>query len=230
MNNILYKNLLLAKEELKIKNKTGIYQLVNLVNGKTYIGSSMDLNRRLNEYLNTSYIARNLKKGNSSIMNALLKYGYINFGVKILEIIEFEPNHSIIEKKKIILDKEQYFLDLIKPEYNINKTAGSNLGRIFSDKVRKKMSLAKIGKPGNKKGAILSEETKALMKKNSAKASKIIMLNQNDEILANFKTIQEASEISGVSRNRISRCARGIRKQIIEKGKVYKFKYTINSD
>jgi group I intron endonuclease len=107
MNNTLYKNLLLAKEylNLKIKNKTGIYQLVNLINGKTYVGSSIDLNRRLNEYLNPFYLTRNLKKGNSAIMNAILKYGYINFGIKILEFIEFNSKLSKSERKFIIINK-----------------------------------------------------------------------------------------------------------------------------
>lgn len=80
MNNTIHKNLYLAiKKELKLnqdKNKAGIYQLVNLVNLKTYVGSSVNLNRRLNEYLNPLYIARNLKKGNSALLNALLKYGF----------------------------------------------------------------------------------------------------------------------------------------------------------
>ena len=140
MNNTLYKNLHLAKEELKIniKNKTGIYQLVNLINGKTYVGSSIDLNRRLNEYLNPLYLNRNLEKGNSAIINALLKYGYINFGFRILESIEFESNLSKSERKNITLTKEQYYIDLIKPDYNINLTAGSNFGRIYSEEVKQK--------------------------------------------------------------------------------------------
>ena len=60
-------------------NKSGIYQIINLINGKTYIGSSVNLERRLNEYLNPLYISRNLKKGNSQILKSLLKYYYINF-------------------------------------------------------------------------------------------------------------------------------------------------------
>jgi len=52
------------------------------------------------------------------------------------------------------------------------------------------------------------------------------MLNENNEILATFNSIQIAPEETGISRNRISRCARGIRKSIIEKGKIYKFEYT----
>lgn len=227
MKNKIYTNLYLALEELKIniKNKTGVYQLVNLINNKTYVGSSINLSRRIKEYLNPLYITRNLKKGNSAILNAILKYGYKNFGIRILEIIEIKSNLSQSEKKMTILAKEQYFINLIKPEYNINLTAGSNLGRIYSEKVKLKMSLAKKGKPGNKKGAILSKESRALFRKKSGKALGIIMLNENNEILATFNSIQIASEETGISRNRISRCARGIRKKIIEKGKFYKFEY-----
>lgn len=216
------------KEDLNISvfdGAAGIYQLVNLVNDKSYIGSSVNLKRRIKEYLNPLYIRRNLEKGNSIIMHAILKYGYANFGIRILETITFEAEDSKSDRRSIILAREQYFLDLIKPEYNINKLAGSNQGRIYSEEVRKKMSLAKKGKPGNKKGAILSEEVKALMKENSGRTSGIIMLNENNEVLAKFKSIQIASEVTGISRNRISRCARKIRKQIIEKGKIYKFEY-----
>jgi len=228
MKNILYKNLSLAKENLKlsIKNKTGIYQLVNLINGKSYVGSSVNLNRRLNEYLNPLYLNRNLKKGNSAIINALLKYGNINFGIKILEFIEFEPKFSKSERKSIILSKEQYFIDFIKPEYNINLTAGSNFGRVYSEEVKRKMSLAKKGKPGNKKNAILSDETRALFREKSGLIKGITMLNENNEELAKFKSIQIASEVTGISRNRISRCARGIRSKIINKGNIFIFKFT----
>jgi len=228
MKNILYKNLYLALANLKfsIENKSGIYQLVNLINSKSYVGSSINLNRRLKEYLNILYITRNLEKGNSAILNAILKYGSVKFGIRILEIIEFDSKHSKSEKKSTILNKEQYFINLIKPEYNINLTAGSNLGRIFSTKIRNKMSLAKKGKTSNKKGVILSQESRALFRARSGRALGIQMLNENNEILATFNSIQIAPEETGISRNRISRCARGIRKSIIEKGKIYKFEYT----
>jgi group I intron endonuclease len=132
MKNTLHKYLYLAKENFKLnllsgESKTGIYQLVNLINGKTYVGSSVNLIRRINEYLNPLYITRNIKKGNSAIMNALLKYGYINFGIRILEIIDFYSNQSKSERKSHMLAKEQHFMDLIKPEYNINKKLNLNI-------------------------------------------------------------------------------------------------------
>lgn len=92
------------------------------------------------------------------------------------------------------------------------------------------MSLAKLGKVGNKKGAILSPESRALFREKSGMNKSVIMLNENDKVLGIFKSIQLASESLGISRIRISKCARGIRKEIIEKGKVYKFKFKNNGE
>jgi hypothetical protein len=52
------------------------------------------------------------------IHKALLKYGYSNFTLEILEYCS----------KDKIIDREQYFLDKFKPEYNILQKAGSSLG------------------------------------------------------------------------------------------------------
>ena len=53
-----------------------------------------------------------------AINRALLKYGYSNF---TLEIIEYcEPSD--------VIDREQFYLDLLQPEYNILSKAGSSLG------------------------------------------------------------------------------------------------------
>ena len=110
-------------------NKSGIYLITNLVNGKKYVGSSVVLKRRFKEYSNPLYITRNLKRGNSKLLNALLKYGSLNFEFKILETIDFEPSQSKTERRKLLLEREQYYMDEIKPEYNINLKAGSNLVR-----------------------------------------------------------------------------------------------------
>jgi group I intron endonuclease len=70
------------------KNKSGIYQIINTINGKTYIGSSIDLARRFLEYLNSNRLTRELQRGESIIYKALLKYGYLSFEFKILEYID----------------------------------------------------------------------------------------------------------------------------------------------
>jgi group I intron endonuclease len=52
------------------------------------------------------------------IYKAILKYGYSYFCLDILEYSE--PN--------ILISREQYYIDLLKPKYNILKITGSNLG------------------------------------------------------------------------------------------------------
>jgi group I intron endonuclease len=59
-----------------------------------------------------------LLKGKRPIDFALLKYGYSNFRLEILEYCE----------KKETVSREQHYFDLFKPEYNILKVAGSTLG------------------------------------------------------------------------------------------------------
>lgn len=65
------------------------------------------------------------------------------------------------------------------------------------------------------------------MREKSRMNKNIVMLNENDKVLVYFKSIQLASEALWIFRNRISRCARGIRKEIREKGKIYKFKFKV---
>jgi hypothetical protein len=61
------------------KGKTGIYRWTNLVNGKTYVGSSIDLSIRLSKYYSKKYLKAKLNTGNSAIYSAILKYGNSNF-------------------------------------------------------------------------------------------------------------------------------------------------------
>lgn len=67
---------------------------INKLNGKRYIGSSLNLRRRLLEYFNTN---RLLISDSMQINRALLKYGYSNFS---LEIIEFCDISSLAAREK----------------------------------------------------------------------------------------------------------------------------------
>ncbi len=105
------KKVFILKDNIR---KAGIYRWVNKENGKTYIGSAVNLSRRLAQYYSLPVLFNN----NMLIYKALLKYGYSYF---ILEILEYcEPEN--------VVSREQYYLYLYKPEYNILKTAGSLLG------------------------------------------------------------------------------------------------------
>lgn len=112
------------------KNKAGIYRWVNKVNGNTYIGSSVNLARRLKVYYDFSFLSVRIANSKSRIYSAILKHGYSNFQLEILEYCT----------KENAISREQYYIDLYKPEYNLNLIAGSRLGSIHSEDTRVKLS------------------------------------------------------------------------------------------
>ena len=69
------------------------------------------------------------------IARALLKYGYSNFKLEILEYCLPED----------VIKREQYYMDILQPEYNILRVAGSSFGYKHSDEARSKMSTTKQG-------------------------------------------------------------------------------------
>ena len=77
-------------------NKSGIYMFQNSINGKRYRKRvSLDnLKRRFSEYFNVNYL---LKHQSMAICCALLKHGYSNFSLEILEYCEPE---KCIEREK----------------------------------------------------------------------------------------------------------------------------------
>jgi group I intron endonuclease len=77
-----------------------------------------------------------LFKSNMLINKALLKYGYSNFTLEILEYCE--PENAV--------SREQYYIDLFKPECNLLKTAGSLLGFKHSEETRDKLAAVRLGK------------------------------------------------------------------------------------
>jgi group I intron endonuclease len=106
------------------KNKVVIYQWINLINGKTYIGSASKGSTRLLSYFSNSVLNRNLP-----IYKSLQKYGHNNFCLAILE--DLGSPHQI--SKKSMLDKEQIYLDILFKQHsdiklNLSPTAGTNLG------------------------------------------------------------------------------------------------------
>jgi len=136
-------------------NKIGIYRIINIKNGKFYIGSSINITKRWYDH------KRTLRKGihdNDYLQKSWNKYGENNFEFNIIEIIENVTD---------LLIREQYHLDVMKPfdkdkTYNICGFANNMLGFKHSDET--KMKLSKIHK-GNKYnlGNKHSDETKKMM-------------------------------------------------------------------
>lgn len=122
--------ILIYKENNK---KSGVYLWVNISNNNCYVGSSYNLSKRFTWYYSFNNLKRLLENSASLIGRALLKYGYSGFRLYILEYCEGDQ----------LLNREQYYIDLLNPEYNQKRTAGSSLGN--------KHSLATIAKIKNHK-------------------------------------------------------------------------------
>lgn len=92
----------------KLKSKPGVYKITNLVNGKVYIGSSNNLSRRIRQhkwYINSS-------KGVDRCDYNLPMYVDIRETGRLFQIeIEYCENYK---------EREQYYIELLKPEYNHN--------------------------------------------------------------------------------------------------------------
>ena len=118
------------------KNKSGIYRWNNLITGKSYIGSSISLRGRFSTYYSLTYLKKRVEKGSSIIYSSLLKYGYSNFSIDILEYCE----------PSLLILKEQYYIDLLKPEYNLLEKAGSRFGTKQSEETKQVISSALKGR------------------------------------------------------------------------------------
>lgn len=118
---------------------TGIYQIVNKVNGKRYIGSAVSLYGRKKDHI--SRLNRR-NHYNKHLQRSYNKYGKENFKFEI--IMHCSKEHLIFFEQKHI---DKY--DFEKELYNIYPTAGSSLGVKHSNETKEKWSIAKKGKKRN---------------------------------------------------------------------------------
>lgn len=131
--------------------KSGIYKIRNITNEKCYIGSAVDFDKRWGSH------KHNLKEGhhhNRHLQSAWNKHGKESFVFEILEKCD----------KAKLIEREQYYFDELKPEYNVCPSAGSHLGMKASAETKRKIGLASSKRLKGKKhfnyGKNLSDETK----------------------------------------------------------------------
>lgn len=125
---------------MKNLNSCGIYKIINIINGKYYVGSSYDIKNRIRKHFE-------LLKRNSHhsihLQNAYNKYGKKSFIYETLELCN---------KNELLIIEQKYLNEIInwKNSYNINKFAsggGYDLSNHPNEKViRKKISVSNTGK------------------------------------------------------------------------------------
>ncbi len=129
---------------MKFPSTAGIYQILNTVNGKIYVGSSVNLQKRYMSHL------CELNKNNHSnkhLQRAWNKYKEHNFDFEILQLVK-NPK-SLIECEQFWIDKTNCVNQ--KYGYNSSPTAGNTLGVKFSEETKKTMSVKRKGRKLSKK-------------------------------------------------------------------------------
>jgi NUMOD1 domain len=108
------------------------------------------------------------------ICKALLKYGYSNFKLEILEYCDVNNVRA----------REQYYLDTLKPVYNILKIAGTSLGFKHSEESKKKIN-------------------KHLEKLNADKGIKVEITDIKNNTITVFDSVRKAAKTIGCDKSSI---------------------------
>ena len=107
----------------------GIYRIFNKITGDFYVGSTtVSFSARWSAH--RSSFKRN--KGCPILQNAWKKYGEVNFEFEILEILTH---------KELVIPREQFYLDFLKPKYNCCPIAGNQTGRKYTPEQRLNASI-----------------------------------------------------------------------------------------
>ena len=204
---------------------SGIYRWTNKTNNKVYIGQSINIYKRFQDY----------KKGrfNKYMKRAINKYGINNFYIEILEKDIDESMLNTYEQKWIDYHKSY----LPENGYNIAPIAGNTRGVKKSKKERKnlsKIASQRVGEENPFYGKKHKEETIEKMKHShkgkythpisdyqreqmiKGKLRSLKKVKQIDkttgEILNIFNNSREASRFTGSDYSGITKCCNGISK------------------
>lgn len=113
---------------------SGIYEIVNLVTGRRYIGSAVNIKNRFSTHKNG---LRNNKHHCKNLQYSWNKHGEDNFEFNIL----FECYKSqCIFYEQLWIDFEGY-----ENLYNVSPTAGNSLGMKFSNESKRRCQIAQGG-------------------------------------------------------------------------------------
>lgn len=147
----------------------GVYLIKNKTNGKVYVGSSINVRKRMIQHLSHLRIGIHHSK---YLQRAWNKYGIDNLSVHILEYT------------KDILKRELYWMNFYQSYrnnngYNICKIPNTTFGRFHSEETKRKMSI-------NRSGILVGENNHFYGKQHTIE-SKIKISNANKGNLSGAK-------------------------------------------
>jgi group I intron endonuclease len=203
-----------------------IYEFVNKINGKVYVGQAKDFKSRLRCH---KYHTKSNKK-NSPFYAALRKYGWDSFFINIIEVCDIEilndrEEYWISEKKclhpngyNLMKGGKQYEMsDETKKKISevrkgikfcpkhIENLRKSHLGNKLSEETKRKLSEIN-------KGRIHSEETRLKLRYSNPNRKEIGRFDKEGILVSKYESIKEAARILECNVGHLSECCRGKRK------------------
>ena len=181
-----------------------IYKIENLLNGKCYVGSTINKRKRWSDHKKG---LRNNKHHNAHLQNSWNKYGQDNFKFKIIEKVDNVDN---------LLKREQHWIDTLqvanrKKGYNICPTAGNSLGKKHSEETKKKLqgennSNSKLTKEQAIKIFFSLDQTKKLIKKYNISKNQIKRIRNKEHWSCITKDLILPNEVSKIRQMQKLKC------------------------
>lgn len=201
----------------------GVYKITS-PSGKVYIGQSVNIEQRWNDYNKPSYFKR---CNQPKLKNSALKYGIKNHKFEILTSCSIEELNTYERYYQEVYNSVKeglncVYVDEVNGTYlhteetkrkisEGNKGYKKWLGKKLTDEHKKKISDAKKGKP-----LIHSEQGKKNIRLASIRG--VYQIDpETKEILGSFESIKDASELTGCSRTNIGKFCKGNIKPTIKK-------------
>ena len=181
-----------------MKTNCGIYKIINLKNGKIYIGSSFRLRQRKHEHF--KYLKNN-RHCNTHLQNSYNKYGKENFIFEVIEYVELTEDRDTL--KDNLLNKEQYWLDNYfgKNCYNLCPNAYSKLGSKDSPETIAKRVASCTGK---KRTSLFRKRMSRRMKGNLGGVRRGGYRVFSEEHVANLRESHKNKKFSEETKRRMS--------------------------
>lgn len=96
-----------------IESKSGIYKITNITSGKSYIGKSTDIKKRISDHMKSSIGIKSI--ADQAVHHAILEQGIWNWAIECITYCD----------KDQLSDLEKYYIDFFKTqEFGYNKKEG----------------------------------------------------------------------------------------------------------
>lgn len=191
----------------------GIYKITSPI-GKSYIGQSMDIERRIRTHKN------NNNKPQSDIYKAIDEYGWNNFTIEILWGTDNPERYKHINTLLDTLEKawiKKY--DTVENGYNMQ--SGGMGGFKLTEEAKKKIGLAHRGK------TISQEQRNKMVEGSKEKLSiNVNQYSKDGTFIQSWVSLTEAGKSYGIPISNISKVCKGVNKT----AGGYIWKYTENNN